>query len=102
HASQHVKRHPRALRAVDLGHQIFPVLAQTRAFGGEVERVEELLHPPASSAVSLKAACKDLLRKPSADLAMALGRQISSSEQARERSAAQRGRGVGAGATTWS
>src|SRR6266550_2828567 len=71
----------------------------TRAFGGDVERVEELLHPPASSAVSLKAACKDLLRKPSADLAMALGRQISSSEQARQRSARQTGGGVRAAAT---
>ena len=90
--AQHVKRHARALRTVDLGDQILAVLAQAGAFGRDVERVEELLHRRPRRRSSTAASAR--LRKPSADFVMAFGRQSSSSEQARQRSARQTGGGV--------
>jgi hypothetical protein len=38
-----------ALHPLDLGHEILAVLAQGRAFGGDVDGVEQLLHGGAGS-----------------------------------------------------
>ena len=79
---QHVEGHARPLGAVHLGDEVLAVLAQARAFGGDVERVEQLLH----AAFSRNASDPTMRRAPVADGSPGLsGRQRSSSEQARQR-----------------
>ena len=90
--SQHVEGHARPLRAVDLGDEVLAVLAQARAFGGDVEGVEELLHLAAS--LGVERGGERPVAKAERGLVMTFGRQRSSSEQARQRSARQTGGGV--------
>ena len=80
--AEHVKRHARPLGAVDLRDEVFAVLAQARAFGGDVERVEKFLHAPSAAEGLSSAARTCRSRHVFAERPKACGRQRSRSEQA--------------------
>ena len=80
-----------ALGTIHLGHEIFTILAQRCVFGGDIERVEQLLHGVGSSASSF---CSMRPRQARTGRATVSGRQSSIKEQARQRSRRVVGGGV--------
>src|SRR6185437_8319716 len=75
-----------------LGDEILAVFAQGRAFGGDVNGVEQLLHGGAGS--PLKARLTIRVRQSRTCRPTCWGRQSSSSEQARQRATFNVGGGV--------